>query len=110
MLAGVAEKPSFERRPPANDTGKIDKELFRAIAPLKIKWIGCATLPAFEDDEFLDLLAKSGCLSLNLGFESLSPTVIKDIKKHRTNNPDRYPYLIERVHDHGISIIGIIYF
>jgi len=82
------------------------KKLFRAIVPLNIKWIGSVTLPAVEDDELLELIAKSGCVSLCLGFESLSPRVITDIKKQRTNNPARYRELIKRVHDYGIPIIG----
>jgi radical SAM superfamily enzyme YgiQ (UPF0313 family) len=82
------------------------KELFAALIPLKVKWIGALTVSALEDVELVDLMAKSGCLAIDLGFESLSPKVITAIKKHRTNDPDRYPQLIKRVHDRGVPIFG----
>ena len=82
------------------------KELLRALIPLKVKWLGGLTVSALEDIELVDLMAESGCLALDLGFESLSPRVITAIKKHQTNDPDRYPRLIERVHSRGISIWG----
>jgi radical SAM superfamily enzyme YgiQ (UPF0313 family) len=82
------------------------KELLRALTPLKVKWLGGLTVSALEDIELVDLMSESGCLALDLGFESLSPRVITAIKKHQTNDPDRYPRLIKRVHSRGIPIWG----
>lgn len=82
------------------------KELFNALVPLNIKWSGAVTLSAIEDAELVDLMAESGCIALDLGFESISSKVLTAIKKHRTNDPSRYRELIERVHSRGIPIFG----
>ena len=82
------------------------KELLRALTPLKVNWLGAITVSALEDIELVDLMAESGCLALDLGFESISSRVITAIKKHQTNDPDRYPLLIERIHSRGIPIFG----
>ncbi len=37
------------------------KELFRALVPLKIRWVGQGTLAAAEDEELLALARRSGC-------------------------------------------------
>ncbi|NVM55700.1 MAG: B12-binding domain-containing radical SAM protein [Candidatus Helarchaeota archaeon] len=86
------------------------KELCNALIPLKIKWSAELTLSALEDVELVDLMAKSGCIVLELGFESLSPKVIASIKKQQTNDPGRYRELIRRSHSRGISIIGSFIF
>ncbi len=80
------------------------KELFRALIPLNIKWAGALTLSALEDMELVDLMAKSGCGSIGMGFESLSPKTVALIKKHKTNNPSRYRELIRRLHSRGIPV------
>jgi radical SAM superfamily enzyme YgiQ (UPF0313 family) len=82
------------------------KQLFRALIPLGLKWIGEMSLSAIQDQDLIDLAADSGCLGLGLGFESLSPTVISSIRKHRTNDPATYGELVDRVHERGIAVEG----
>lgn len=82
------------------------KALLKALVPLKIRWFGELSLSALEDTELIELAAKSGCMALGLGFESLSPKVITAIKKNQTNNPSRYRELIRRAHSYGIPIWG----
>ncbi len=48
------------------------KELFRALIPLKIKWVSQASMDITTDRELLTLMRKSGCLGNVIGFESLS--------------------------------------
>lgn len=86
------------------------KELLRALIPLNIKWYGATTLSALEDIELVDLIAKSGCVNMNLGLESLSPKVLNSIKKHRTNDPSRYRELISRIHSCGIAVSACFIF
>ena len=45
------------------------KELFRAIAPFRKWWSSQASIHAGQDEEFLELAAKSGCKQLFLGLE-----------------------------------------
>ncbi len=49
------------------------KEFFRALIPLKIRWVSQASINAAHDEEFLDLLERSGCQGVLIGFESLEP-------------------------------------
>ena len=37
------------------------KEFFRALIPLRVRWVSQASINAAHDEEFLDLLARSGC-------------------------------------------------
>src|SRR4029078_13582655 len=47
------------------------KELFRAMIPLKVKWASQSTINMARDPELLDLAARSGCVSLSIGLESI---------------------------------------
>ncbi|MBR8535780.1 B12-binding domain-containing radical SAM protein [Carboxylicivirga sediminis] len=58
------------------------KALFRAIKPLKIKWVGQASISLLVgDDELIRLAAESGCQSLFLGIESVSVKQLLSMRK-----------------------------
>jgi radical SAM superfamily enzyme YgiQ (UPF0313 family) len=57
------------------------KELFRAIQPLKIKWVGQASISFVQDTELMRLAAKSGCGALFFGLESVSATQLQKMRK-----------------------------
>ncbi len=82
------------------------KRLFQALKALQIQWAGAISLPALEDEELVRLAADSGCISLGVGFESLSRETLKLMGKSRTNNPDQYVPVIRRLHEYGIPILG----
>lgn len=82
------------------------KELLKALIPLDVKWFGQATVASLENSELVELMAESGCIGIGLGIESISPAVIANTKKGRTNCPSRYLELIRRVHRCGISVMG----
>lgn len=84
-------------------------ELFEAMIPLKIKWGGLATSLLARDEKLLDLCARSGCMGLLVGFESISHSALKDIHKG-FNTPDDYAEWIRRFHAHGIAINGTFVF
>jgi radical SAM superfamily enzyme YgiQ (UPF0313 family) len=85
------------------------KELFRALAPLRKKWVSQGTVKMAEDEELLRLASDSGCIALFVGFESVNEANLKDM--HKTfNRVDRYRKLIERFHRKGIMIIGSFVF
>ncbi len=81
------------------------KELFKALIPLKIHWIGQATISAAEDKELLHLAQKSGCLFLCIGLESLSSTSLKSMGK-RINKVEHYEKHLKTYRDAGI-IAGV---
>jgi radical SAM superfamily enzyme YgiQ (UPF0313 family) len=61
---------------------KYAKELFKAIKPLKINWVGQASLSLLvNDNELLKLAAGSGCRSLFIGIESVSEYVLQTMPK-----------------------------
>lgn len=58
------------------------KKLFRAIKPLKIKWVGQASVSLLvEDDELLRLASESGCKALFFGLESISESQLQNMRK-----------------------------
>ena len=57
------------------------KELFRAIQPLKIKWVGQASISFVHDAELMKLAAKSGCGALFFGLESVSALQLQKMRK-----------------------------
>jgi radical SAM superfamily enzyme YgiQ (UPF0313 family) len=84
-------------------------ELFEAMIPLRIQWGGLATSLLARDEDLLDLCARSGCIGLLVGFESISELALKDIHKG-FNSPKLYAEWIRRFHDHGIAINGTFVF
>ena len=79
------------------------KELFAAMVPLKKKWVSQCSLSIADDPELLDLAARSGCIGLLIGFESISPAVLKSIGK-KVNLRRNYEEAIRRIHRRGIHI------
>jgi radical SAM superfamily enzyme YgiQ (UPF0313 family) len=57
------------------------KELFRELAPHRVKWVSQCSVHAALDEEFLDLMVKSGCQGVLVGFESLSPATLQAMNK-----------------------------
>ncbi len=88
---------------------KFAKELFRALIPYKIKWVGQASVTIARDDELLKLAAASGCIDLFIGFESLSPANLAAVGK-KINVVDEYENVIKKIHSHGIAIHGFFIF
>ena len=85
------------------------KELFRALIPLKIKWVGQCSVTIAKDDELLKLAAESGCVDLFIGFESLSPSNLQLVGK-KINAVDEYETVIKKLHNAGIGVHGFFIF
>ncbi len=88
--------------------GRIDttyaRSLFASIAPLGIHWVGQGEIGAGNDPELVASMAESGCHLLLVGLESINRVNLKKIGKY-ANNTD-YVAPIERLHAHGIGLIG----
>jgi radical SAM superfamily enzyme YgiQ (UPF0313 family) len=85
------------------------KELLKALVPLKKKWFSQASLSGLKKVENIEWLAKSGCTSLLIGFESLSKNNLMRSQKFQ-NDPAEYREIIESLHQHGIAICGSFIF
>ncbi|MDH5656848.1 MAG: B12-binding domain-containing radical SAM protein [Spirochaetia bacterium] len=85
------------------------KEIFSAMIPLKKKWGGLVTFQAGRDAELLDLMEKSGCSYLLIGFESVHSESLKEIKKG-FNKTEDYREFMKKMHERRISIQGCFIF
>ncbi|MBR6760781.1 MAG: B12-binding domain-containing radical SAM protein [Oscillospiraceae bacterium] len=84
-------------------------ELFTALIPLKIMWLGLVTSSVGIDDELMTVFRKSGCKGLLIGFESITQESQQYIHKG-VNKVDSYVTLMEKLHDNGILVQGCFAF
>lgn len=84
-------------------------ELFNALIPLKIIWLGLVTSSIGIDEELINLFRKSGCRGLLIGFESITQESQKYIHKG-VNKVDSYVELMKKLHDNGILVQGCFAF
>jgi radical SAM superfamily enzyme YgiQ (UPF0313 family) len=82
---------------------KYAKELFKAITPLRIKWVGQASISFVHDTELMDLAAKSGCSALFMGIESVSTVQMKKMRKS-IKKVDELAEAIRRIKGFGIHV------
>jgi radical SAM superfamily enzyme YgiQ (UPF0313 family) len=82
------------------------KELFKALIPLKIKWSSQVSIDITDDLELVDLMAKSGCISVVIGFESLNKKALNEMRKGWNLTNRTYQDAVKIMRDHGIMIYG----
>ena len=85
------------------------RKLFEAMIPLGVRWFGLSTTLIAHDPPLLDLMARSGCNGLLLGFESMLPGTLRETRKG-FNDPATYLRLVSNLHDHGITVMGCFVF
>lgn len=81
------------------------RELFKALIPLKISWLGQITLNVAKDQAMLDLMAESGCWLVGIGFDSLSQLNVRTARKVQ-NRVEDYARVIKALHQRKIAIEG----
>ncbi len=81
------------------------KALFRALIPLKIRWVSQASLDMTRDRELLRLMVRSGCLGHVVGFESINPQNLRAMKKapNLIDGFQGYRPQLEILRDHGLQ-------
>lgn len=82
---------------------KYAKELYRAMIPLKKRWVSPSTIKIADDEELLRLASQSGCQGLLIGFESVSQATLKQMGKG-FNYAEKYKVQVQKLHEHGIAI------
>ena len=85
-------------------------QLCKELAPLKIFWASQASLTVAKNPELLDVLAKSGCRVLLIGFESTDAKNLQQMGKAWMNNVGDRDELVRRIHAAGISIYATFVF
>jgi len=80
------------------------KEFLRMLIPLKIRWVSQASINAAHDEEFLELLVRSGCQGLLIGFESLNPDNLKSMNKGFNTMKGGYKQALANLRRHHIRL------
>src|SRR5262245_15895433 len=89
-----------------NITSNMDdaKEFFRALTPLKVRWVSQASINAAHDEEFLRLIKASGCQGLLIGFETLNPENLHRMRKSFNLMHGGYEQALANLRRHGIRL------
>lgn len=80
------------------------KEFFRALIPLKLRWVSQASINAAHDEEFLQLIKASGCQGLLIGFETLNPDNLKRMRKGFNTMKGGYDAALANLRRYGIRL------
>ncbi len=105
----VWERPFIEL---ADDNTFVDKKWSRKLLALfgkyNIKWFTETDISIAYDDEFLELLAKSNCAQVLIGFETANKRGLKgiDSKDWKHKQFDNYQKAIDKIQSYGISVNG----
>lgn len=87
------------------------KELLREMIRLQLgfSWSTQVRSDIARDPELLDLMAQAGCTALYIGFESVDPAALKEMKKNQTVDQIRHAIREvrrRRIHVHGMFVFG----
>ncbi|MCL1854181.1 MAG: B12-binding domain-containing radical SAM protein [Clostridia bacterium] len=77
-------------------------ELLNEIHGMNLIWSAAVTTSILDYSELLDLMAKTGCKSLFIGFESINTASLESVNKD--NKVAKYEALVEAIHSRGIMI------
>jgi len=80
-------------------------DLVSLLKEFDLLWYGHAPVSVAFDPKVLHGFAESGCIALNIGFESFSEKNLEVMGKG-FNQPSKYIEAVQRAHDQGIGIMG----
>jgi radical SAM superfamily enzyme YgiQ (UPF0313 family) len=86
------------------------KEFFRALIPLRIRWVSQSSINAAHDEEFLELLSRSGCQGVLIGFESLDLDNLKDMNKAFNAARGGFEKALTNLRRYNIRVYGTFIF
>ena len=86
------------------------KEFCRALIPLKIKWVGQASIDLTQDQELMALMRASGCQGVLIGFESLNPQNLNAMNKKINYTNISYDTAIKKLNDYGLRLYSTFVF
>jgi radical SAM superfamily enzyme YgiQ (UPF0313 family) len=85
------------------------KKLFTEMIPLRRRWLAQGTVSLAQDLELLELMRRSGCLGLLIGFESVQKATQNEVRKI-TNLRIDFDEAMRRFHGEGFGILGSFVF
>jgi radical SAM superfamily enzyme YgiQ (UPF0313 family) len=86
------------------------KAFFRALAPLGIRWVSQSSINAAHDEEFLDLIVRSGCQGVLIGFESLNPAALAAMNKSFNTMRGGYEAALANLRKHRLRLYATFIF
>jgi radical SAM superfamily enzyme YgiQ (UPF0313 family) len=86
------------------------KAFFRALIPLNIRWVSQSSINAAHDDEFLDLLARSGCMGVLIGFESVDEANLASMNKRFNTMRGGFEQALANLRRYRIRVYGTFIF
>jgi radical SAM superfamily enzyme YgiQ (UPF0313 family) len=81
---------------------EYSRELFEALIPLGIRWVGQSSISLAKDKKMMKLCRSSGCVGLLFGLESVSPSTLMGIKK-TFKSIEETEEAIKIIQDNGIA-------
>ena len=87
----------------------VAKKLFTEMIPLRRRWLAQGTVSLAQDLELLELMRRSGCLGLLIGFESVQKATQNEVMKIMNLRIDFYEAM-RRFHGEGFGILGSFVF
>jgi radical SAM superfamily enzyme YgiQ (UPF0313 family) len=90
---------------------KHTKELLYAMIEenFKFKWTTQVRVDVAKDLELVKLMKRAGCHTLYIGFESVNPDSLKEMKKKQTVEEIKYAVKVlkrHKIHIHGMFVYG----
>ncbi len=86
------------------------KAFLRELIPLGIRWVSQSSINAAHDDEFLDLMVRSGCQGVLIGFESLNTENLVSMNKTFNTARGGFETALANLRRHRIRIYGTFIF
>jgi radical SAM superfamily enzyme YgiQ (UPF0313 family) len=84
------------------------RELFRAMIPLRKRWVAQCSIEIGDDRELLELASAAGCCGFFIGIETINPENLASVGKN-FNDSKRYRERLARIRRSHIGVVaGII--
>ncbi len=96
----------------ADDNSFADRrwahEFLNAIQDLDLRWFTETDISIADDDELLQLLARSGCRQILIGFESVNPASLDGIDRvnWKYKRLEKYREAIDKIQSYGVTVNG----
>ncbi len=78
------------------------RELLHQLDGMNLTWSAAVTTKIATHPDLLDLMAKTGCQSLFIGFESMNSASLASVNKD--NKVEQYEKVVEAIHNRGIMV------
>jgi len=84
--------------------------LFKALKQFNLHWACQISLDIVQQPDLLDLMGDSGCIGALIGFESLNPANLVQMKKKWNTQQGGYSEALAQIYARGIMVFGSFVF